>query len=412
MGAERQPPVELRSLIGHRDSVAAAAPLEDVHRRFAETGRDFLAVLDGERLLGVCSRRDIAMRLGARFGFALYARRPVSEHLVPAALSITESTPIPEALQSVAARADAYFYDDVLLVDERGGFLGLILVHALVRLQTGLLLGNISALEASRQEIAEKNRSMEEDLLMAREVQLAMLPSAADDDPSRAWRFESFYAPAGGVSGDFFQLIRISDTAAGVLVCDVMGHGVRSAFVTAMLRAFVEDLQPLALDPGALLTRLNQGLMGVLRQSGNLLFVTAAYVVIDTAASTLRYGQAGHPTGFLLRASGGVGLLPVDDDIAGPALGLIPDVPYTYGSAPFGGGDTAILFTDGVSEARNAAGDEWGQDRLRDDIARRGPAAGPGLLPAIVESARAFAGTREFDDDICLVSLTSRPAAG
>ena len=72
---------------------------------------------------------------------------------------------------------------------------------------------------------------------MAREVQLAMLPPSAEDTPSRRWRFQAHYEPAGGVSGDFYQLIRISDTEAGVLVCDVMGHGVRSAFITGQPKA-------------------------------------------------------------------------------------------------------------------------------------------------------------------------------
>src|ERR1700678_1482587 len=155
--------VGLRSLVGHRESVAGDTPLEEVHRRFAENRRDFIAVLDGPELLGVCARREIAMQLGARFGFALFARRPVREHLVAGALRISEATPLPEAFASVAARTDEHFYDDLLLVDEAGGFIGFIFVHALVRLQTELLLGNISALERSRQEVAEKNRAMEDD---------------------------------------------------------------------------------------------------------------------------------------------------------------------------------------------------------------------------------------------------------
>jgi len=251
MSVDQPGPVELRSLVGHRESVAGDTPLEDVHRRFAENRRDFLAVLDGGVLLGACARREIAMQLGARFGFALFARRPVREHLMAGALRLSVATPLPEALASVSARADENFYDDVLLVDEAGGFIGFIFVHALVRLQTRLLLGNISALEVSRLEIAEKNRVMEEDLLMAREVQMAMLPNAgAAVEPPARWRFRSHHAPAGGVSGDFFQLIRISDAAAGVLVCDVMGHGVRSALITAMLRAFSEELRPSRAIPG------------------------------------------------------------------------------------------------------------------------------------------------------------------
>jgi len=407
---ERHRPLELRSLLGHRESIASDAPLEVVHRRFAENGRDFMAVLEGPRLLGVCARREIAMQLGARFGFALFAQSPVREHLMGSALRLSETAPLQEVLASVSARANDAFYDDVLLVDTEDRFIGFIFVHALVRLQTELLLGNIDELERSRLEIAEKNRVLEEDLLMAREVQLAMLPPAGGvSDPLSRWVFCSDYRPAGGVSGDFFQLIRISDSAAGALVCDVMGHGVRSALVTAMLRAFVEDLRPLAEDPGALLTRLNQCLMGVLRQTGNLLFVTSAYVVVDAGSGTLAYGQAGHPTGYLRRASGKVELLPAEGDIAGPALGLIDGFPYESGRRTVDPGDIALLFTDGLTEARTSAGEEWGQDRLVEEMARSVSTSPADLVSALVAAAASFAGGRAFDDDVCILALQVAP---
>jgi len=402
-------PADLRALVGHRDAVAAAAPLEEVHRRFAATGRDFLAVLDGPRLLGLCARREVAMLLGARFGFALFARQPASERMMADHLRLTDGEPLTKALARVSARGDEQFYDDVLLVDASGGFLGFIFVHALVRLQNRIVLANLDALERSRQEVAEKNRAMEEDLLMAREVQMAMLPAAYAAAGLDAWRFHSQYVPAAGVSGDFFQLIRLSDSRAGVLVCDVMGHGVRSALVTAMLRAFAEDLRDEANDPGVLLTRLNHNLMGVLRQSGNLIFVTAAYAVVDTAAGRVRYGQAGHPPGYIRRASGAVELLPADAAVAGPALGLIDGAEYVAGEAPMAAGDAALLFTDGLVEARAPGGEEWGEGRLRAELERNPAAPCAELLPLLVASALGFAAGGVFEDDVCLAALEWAP---
>jgi serine phosphatase RsbU (regulator of sigma subunit) len=233
-----------------------------------------------------------------------------------------------------------------------------------------------------------------------------MLPAAgAGRAPEVKWRFNSRYAPAGGVSGDFFQLLPISDTAAGVLVCDVMGHGVRSALVTAMIRAFSEQLRSQAGDPGALLTRLNQGLMGVLRQTGNLLFVTAAYAVVDADNATVLYGQAGHPTGFVRRASGSVELLPAGDEVAGPALGLIDDYAYVSGRGRLDPGDAAMLFTDGLFEVRDREGEEWGQERMRAEVAGHPLLGGDELLAAVVAAAGSFASGGVFDDDVCIVSL-------
>jgi sigma-B regulation protein RsbU (phosphoserine phosphatase) len=147
--------------------------------------------------------------------------------------------------------------------------------------------------------------------------------------------------------------------------------------------------------------------MGVLRQAGTLLFVTAAYVVIDTEEWTLLYGQAGHPTGFILRAAGELELLPAGDDVAGPALGLIDDCTYLSGRAEMSAGDRALLFTDGVFEVRNAAGEEWGTERLGAEICRR--AGGRDLLPGVASAAAIFAAGGAFDDDVCLISLEALP---
>jgi phosphoserine phosphatase RsbU/P len=406
---ERQWTPELRSMVGHSESVSAGDPLEQVHHRFLESRHDFLAVLDGGSLVGVCARREIAMQLGARFGFALFAQSPVRNHVMASYLRLAESTPLTEALASISARANESFYDDILLVDGAGGFIGFIYVHTLVRLQTQLLLGNIEELEDSRREVAEKNQAMEEDLMMAREAQLAMLPATGEFlEPGVRWGFSSHYRPAGGVSGDFFQLIRISDDSAGILICDVMGHGVRSALVTAMLRAFAEELRPIAADPGAVLTRLNQSLLRVLRQAGNLLFVTAAYAVVDMGASSLAYSQAGHPTGLFRHQSGEVELLPCEGDVAGPALGLLPDIQYLSATRRLRGGDSVVLFTDGLFEARNAAGEEWGQDRLREEMGRIGALGLGELLSALVAAAERFAAGGVFEDDVCIVALEAR----
>jgi len=262
----------------------------------------------------------------------------------------------------------------------------------------------VDALERSQREIEEKNHAMEDDLRMARDVQMAMLPSGLAPG-AETWRFHSQYVPAAGVSGDFFQLVRLSDTRAALLVCDVMGHGVRSALVTAMLRAFVEDLRETSADPGPFLTRLNHGLMGVLRQGSQLIFVTAACAVLDTEAGQIAYAQAGHPTGFLRRAAGGVDLLPADDEVAGPALGLIDGAEYVTGRAPVARGDTIILFTDGLVEARSASGEEWGEPRLRRLLEEHAGLPSAELLPLLVEAALGFAQGASFDDDVCLAAL-------
>ena len=139
------------------------------------------------------------------------------------------------------------------------------------------------ALAERTTQLQQKNRQIEDELSMARELQLAMLPQKnptlrTGADPANAVEFFSFFLPSGTVSGDFFDIIKLSDTAIGAFVCDVMGHDVRAALVTAMMRSLVKDMSHAGIDPGQLLGQLNSALAAVFRQTGATMFATAFYV--------------------------------------------------------------------------------------------------------------------------------------
>ena len=397
--------INLRALVGHREFVRAADTLEDVQARFAAGHQDFLAVLEGRTLLGLCSRRDVGMLLGARYGFALHGRAPVAGHLSVQALTVAVTEPLTAVLQAVAARRDEHFYDDVLLVDAAGDFLGLLHVRDLVRLQTSLLMGNLD-------ELAARNRQMEDDLRMAREVQLALLPRefpVCRAPDGTALEFAQRYAPAGGVSGDCFDVIPLGSAAVGLLVCDVMGHGVRSALVTAMVRTVVEEVRGRAGDPAALLTEVNAHLSRLLQRAGDLIFVTAAYAVVDAASRRLTYAQAGHPAPLLFReGTGAVVALPGAEAIGGPALGLVNDAAYEALTLELAPGDRLLLFTDGIFDVANEAGQEFGRDRLAAAFATARGVALDAALGTITAAATDFAGGQPFADDVCLVGCGLR----
>jgi hypothetical protein len=122
-------------------------------------------------------------------------------------------------------------------------------------------------------ELRAKNQQMEEELQMARELQIALLPQKFPTVPAHvpaqdsALRFLSLYFPTGDVSGDFFNVFPIGEKAAGIFICDVMGHGVRSALITSMIRGLVEEHGQAAADPGELLTRVNRALAVILKQA-------------------------------------------------------------------------------------------------------------------------------------------------
>jgi phosphoserine phosphatase RsbU/P len=152
---------------------------------------------------------------------------------------------------------------------------------------------------------------MEEELQMARELQIALLPqkfpTVPADVPAQdsALRFLSLYFPTGDVSGDFFNVFAIGEKAAGIFICDVMGHGVRSALITSMIRGLVEEHGQAAADPGELLTRVNRALAVILKQADTTMFATCFYVVADVERAQLRFANAGHPSALHIQHGNG-----------------------------------------------------------------------------------------------------------
>ncbi len=151
------------------------------------------------------------------------------------------------------------------------------------------------------EELRAKNKSLEQDLEMARELQCALMPQrfptfphGASEEES-AVRFYPFFRPSMIVSGDFFDVLAISDERAGLFICDVMGHGVRAALVAAIMRSVVSELRPLWTKPGDLLVAVNRALLGAFKNSDVTLFASAFYVLADVGKGHLRYANAGHP---------------------------------------------------------------------------------------------------------------------
>jgi PAS domain S-box-containing protein len=267
-------------------------------------------------------------------------------------------------------------------------------------------------LAAYAEEVYTKNRSLEEDLLLAREIQQSFLPRRYPTFPhgvpaaESAVRFYDVYRPALTLGGDFFDVLPLSESQAGVLICDVMGHGAQGALVAAVIRGLLQQLRPYASQPGRFLTEMNRELLSILSQPLFPVMTTAFYLVIDTAASELRFSNAGHPIPLLLRrATGAAGWLAEENGVSGPALGLFPDGRYQTGACGILPKDLIILFTDGLFEVIGPSNELYGTDRLC-EAARRGMELAPApLLDKLLLEAQRFAGDGEIDDDICLVGV-------
>jgi sigma-B regulation protein RsbU (phosphoserine phosphatase) len=261
-------------------------------------------------------------------------------------------------------------------------------------------------------ELAEKQGQMEEELLLARQVQQALLPQIFPSFPrgsspeASALHFSYRYLPESLVGGDFFTVTAVSDTKAAVLVCDVMGHGVPAALVTAVQRVLVEELQAQADDPGAFLGELNSRLHHFFEPLTSSMFVTALYLVLDTVTGSVRFANAGHPPPLLVsRTEAKVRPLGTEPQRPPFALGVVRDSTYPAQEDFVRAGDLLFVYTDGLCDL--GAGHELMPDTpqflalIESSIHQEGDA----FLNEVLAQARKVSGQQIFNDDVCLLAI-------
>ena len=271
-------------------------------------------------------------------------------------------------------------------------------------------------LDRQRNALAEHNQELQKDLRMASEFQQNLLPDQYPTFPPDATtansllRFHHRYLPNQGVGGDFFTVLPISEHEAGIFLCDVMGHGVRSALLTAMISGLLEELKPAAGDPGKFLTQLNRDLCAMLKNvvknSGTPILTTAFYLVADTRTGLLRFANAGHPKPFLLRRSAGqIAVLANKDAKNRAALGLSPRTPYTTTATTAAPDDAVLLFTDGLFEVEDPGHTLYTVEELQQAALRSLPLHGNELLDALLHEVQSFALGTGFSDDVCALTV-------
>lgn len=267
-------------------------------------------------------------------------------------------------------------------------------------------------LALSQAELRVKNAQMEDDLKMAAEIQVTMLPQQYPTVPhsatpaESAFQFTHRYLPSGAVGGDFFSVSALSDSEVGVFICDVAGHGVRSALITAMIRALVEELKFLAGDPGEFLTKLNSDLWAILKHTGTPVLTTAFYLAANAKTGAMRYASAGHPKPLhLRRAAGKVEPLKNTTKQNQPALGLFENARYLTSTATLVPRDLVMLFTDGLYEVESAGQNLYNQELLVAAVHKRLPLPPAQMFDELLNEIRAYAAEHTFNDDVCLVGM-------
>lgn len=262
------------------------------------------------------------------------------------------------------------------------------------------------------EQIRRIKEEMEEDVRMAAELQKTFFPRSYPAFPENAppegqhVEFLHHYHASGFVSGDFCTIRRLSDTQVGIFLCDVMGHGVRSALVTALICALVEDTAEVEQEPGGFLERMNLLLLPMLKQEDMFLYATACYVVFDTATGLLKFANAGHPVPIhISKAQNAASWLMDNPARRGPALAISEEGGYQTFERSIESGDTILMYTDGLYEVMDAGEREFGEERLLNAAGKHAGSNLAVLFPELLNEARHFSKGGEFDDDICMVGF-------
>lgn len=235
----------------------------------------------------------------------------------------------------------------------------------------------------------------EQELARAREIQMALLPKEIPQLPG--FEIVGAWEPARTVGGDYFDVIKLSDTKLGICIADVVGKSVSAALLMANVQATVRAFASDADSPAWLCSRVNAVLCSNIA-SGK--FVTLFYGVLDAEHGALHYTNAGHLPPIVVNDSGAVREL----DSNGALLGVFPQWNYEESVLQFAPGDRLLLFTDGITEAMNAAGEEFGEDRLLDlarGNARQHPVA---LKNRVLTDVKRFSDS-QLQDDATLIVL-------
>src|SRR5580704_347672 len=264
------------------------------------------------------------------------------------------------------------------------------------------------------EELRVKNSQFKADLEMARDIQQVFLTQNFPSFPSRltpqeSWLgFSHYYQPAEQVGGDFFCVLPLSDTEAGVFICDVLGHGLRAALVTAIVRGLLEELTPIAMDPGRLLSEINGSLIAIFRQTETPMLVSAFYLVLNTIDGKLCYANAGHPHLFHVRRQTGVTEPLRFQGSHGPVLGIFERAAYQNSHCEASANDLIVLFTDGLFEVEVAEDEYYGAERLLAAVGKRMQLPAAQLFGEVVAEIQRCCVSGRFTDDMCLLGVELR----
>lgn len=356
--------------------------LEVLKVQLIGSGFNVIPVLDGPNAISFANEvkpdlilLDIMMPKMSGYQVCKILREKYSMYEMPI-LMLTAKNRIEDVLSGLEAGANDYLGKPF---DKR---------ELLARVNTLILLK--SAVEDKEDYI-----SIKAELKLAKKIQDSSLPLHPPTG-GRA-KIVTRYNPMTAIGGDYYDFHTPDEFSLGVVIADVSGHGIPAAIVAAMFKMAFNLQKHVSRKPNEVLKRINKLLLDSIHKQ----FVTACYLFFDLEKQRILYASAGHPpVAFYRRRTNKVELVRP----RGRILGCFPEIPDEILDLPFAVGDRVILYTDGISEARNPSGEMFGDERLSHYIVENSAISSSDLFAdGLLEQVKEFCGKSIPDDDITLV---------
>ncbi len=254
-------------------------------------------------------------------------------------------------------------------------------------------------LEEWREAMATRDRlvSLQNELNVATGIQRSILPTVFPSGPG--YQTHAGMEPARNVGGDFYDFIALHGDRIGLAVADVSDKGVPAALFMMSSRTLLKGSAIGTTGPGATLSEVNQLLC---QENEAMMFVTLLYGTYSPSSGKFVYANGGHNPPLVVHSDGSSTILP---PTGGMALGVEQNIEYAENSVTLRQGDSLVLYSDGVTEATNESGEEYGLDRLREVITAASSQGADEITRAVFDSVREFAGEATQSDDITCLTV-------
>ena len=257
----------------------------------------------------------------------------------------------------------------------------------------------LAHLEVMREALRSRDElvALRQELGVAARMQESILPTSFPQDPR--YEIHAWMTPAKEVGGDFYDFFKLEDGRIGIVMADVSGKGVPAALFMMVSRTLMKGTAIGENDPAKCLEEVNQLLVESNEQS---MFVTVFYGSFDPATGIMEYANAGHNLPYVVKANGDVH--PIECD-SGLVLAVMPGFEFPGGSIQLEPGDVVFFYTDGITEAMDEEGVEFGDDELAAVLEEVAGSSAATFNRKAVEAVQEHAGEAAQSDDITCLTL-------